>query len=297
MKQLFIHFVLLVLMAPAMAAAAEPDSDLFQEPHIVEISGYDGNAMEPFISPDGKTLYFNNENDASVNTELFEAERTGKNSFRFKGPVAGVNSDKLEAVASVDNDGNLYFTSLRSYEDDLKSLYRRGADGTVSALGGDITPKRKGSIDMDASISPDGKTLYISRAKFGFLNPVPKRSDLLFATRDAKGDFNVDANSAAMLAAVNTGALEYAPAVSANGLELYFTRADEQGPRIMVATRADTASAFGTPARLSALTGFVEAPSVAPDGHEMFFHRKEGPRFLIYRAERTAPDDLPKRSE
>jgi len=296
MKQLLIHVMMLALMTPALAFAAEAESDLFLEPHIVEITGYDGNAMEPFISPDGQTLYFNNENDPSVNTELFEAERTGKNSFRFKGPVAGVNSDKLDAVASLDLAGNFYFTSLRSYEDDLKSIYRRGADGNVSAVGGDITPQRKGSINMDASISPDGQTLYISRAKFGFLNPAPKRSDLLMARRDDKGDFNVDPASADILAAVNTGALEYAPAISGDGRELFFTRADEQGPRIMVAVRKDVSSPFGTPERLTALAGFVEAPSVAPDGHEIFFHRKEGPRFLIYRSERAVAD-LPKRSE
>ena len=85
-------------------------------------------------------------------------------------------TDKLDAVASLDLAGNFYFTSLRSYEDDLKSIYRRGADGNVSAVGGDITPQRKGSINMDASISPDGQTLYISRAKFGFLNPSPPSS-------------------------------------------------------------------------------------------------------------------------
>ena len=88
----------------------------------------------------------------------------------------------------------------------------------------------------------------------------------------------------------------HAPAASADGRELYFTRASQpiaaatvQGHlRIMVATRNSVTEPFGEPRALTALTGFVEAPSISLDGKEMFFHKKVGEKFLIYRAERDA---------
>jgi hypothetical protein len=67
-------------------AAKEPESDLYVRPEPASIEGYDGSAMEPFISPDGQYLFFNNENDPRVNTNLHFAERTGKHAFRRREP-------------------------------------------------------------------------------------------------------------------------------------------------------------------------------------------------------------------
>ncbi|MGD0302495.1 MAG: hypothetical protein ABSE86_35925 [Bryobacteraceae bacterium] len=86
---------------------------------------------------------------------------------------------------------------------------------------------------------------------------------------------------------VNTGALQYAPAISADGLELYFTRATPAAlPRIMLATRNSVNDPFGEPRVLEALTGFVEAPSISLDRNEMFFHKRVGEKFVIFWAER-----------
>ena len=46
--------------------------------------------------------------------------------------------------------------------------------------------------------------------------------------------------------------------------------------------------AFGEPAQLSNLTGFIEAPTLSLDGKEMFFHKKKGNRFTLCRAARNA---------
>ena len=99
---------------------------------------------------------------------------------------------------------------------------------------------------------------------------------------------------------INTGALQYAPAISADGRELYFTRASQpiagakvRGDlRIMVASRNSVTDPFGEPRALTALTGFIEAPSISLDGKEMFFHKKVGGKFLIYRAERNAKTEV-----
>jgi hypothetical protein len=79
--------------------------------------------------------------------------------------------------------------------------------------------------------------------------PAPKESDLLVAQRD--GDrFSLDPNSAEIMRNVNTTALEYAPDISGDGLELYFTRASEEtGLRIMLASRDSVDKPFGSRAR------------------------------------------------
>jgi hypothetical protein len=40
------------------------------------------------------------------------------------------------------------------------------------------------------------------------------------------------------------------------------------------------------PQRVSAITGFVEAPALSPDGRALYYHKLEGGRFVIYRVAR-----------
>lgn len=284
-------------------AAKELESDLFVRPEPVVIEGYHGSAMEPFISPDGRYLFFNNENDPKINTNLYFAERTGKLSFHYLGELPGVNSDALDAAASMDKTGHFYFTTVRDYDRTMNSLYTGDFDGkavrNLHPVPGDISPKTLGTINMDVSISPDGQTLYISRAVIFPGAPAPKKSELMVA-RLRDGTFSIDPDSAILMKNINTGALQYAPAISADGRELYFTRASQpiaganaRGDlRIVVATRNFVTEPFGEPRALTALTGFVEAPSISLDAKEMFFHKKVGGKFLIYRAERNAKAEV-----
>jgi len=280
-------------------AGREKESDLYVRPERVSIEGYAGAAMEPFLSPDGRYLFFNNENDAGVNTNIHFAERTGKLSFRYRGELPGVNSEVLDAVPSMDWAGHFYFTTLRDYGRTLNSLYTGDFDGTavrnVRPVPGEISPKTPGTINMDACISPDGQTLYISRAVMAPGASAPKQSDLIVA-RLKGGVFSIDPDGDRIMKNINTEALEYAPAISADGRELYFTRAsqsmagsDAPGARlrIMVASRTSVDEPFGEPRVLTALAGFVEAPTVSIDGKEMFYHKKVDGTFVIYRAERS----------
>jgi hypothetical protein len=276
-------------------AGNENASDLYVRPEAVTIAGYGGSAMEPFLSPDGRYLFFNNQNDAAVNTNLHFAERTGKLTFRYLGELPGVNSPALDAVPSMDGAGHFYFTTLREYDRTRNSLYTGEFDGSrvnnVRPVPGDIGPKMPGEVNMDACISPDGQTLYISRAVIFPGAAAPSKSDLMVA-RAKDGAFHIDPDGAHIMGSVNTGALQYAPAISADGHELFFTRASQAAAgsspsvRIMVATRASAEAAFGEPRVLRALTGFVEAPTISLDGKEMFYHKRVGDKFAMYRAER-----------
>jgi hypothetical protein len=210
------------------SAGVEKESELYARPEPVAISGYAGSAMEPFLSPDGKYLFFNNENDSNVNTNLHFAERTGRLSFRYLGELPGANSPALDAVPSIDTAGHFYFTTLRQYDRTMSSIYTGDFDGrrvrNVHPVPGDISPKTPGTVNMDACISPDGQTLYISRAVIFPGAGAPAKSDLIVAHLKV-GAFAIDPDSAAIMKNVNTGALEYAPAISADGRELFFTRA------------------------------------------------------------------------
>jgi len=80
---------------------------------------------------------------------------------------------------------------------------------------------------MDVCISPHGQTLDISRAVIFPGALAPKKSEFMMA-RLTDGVFRMDAASATIMKKINTGALQYAPAISDNGLELYFTRASQK---------------------------------------------------------------------
>jgi hypothetical protein len=247
--------------------------------------------MEPFISKDGQYLFFNNKNDPAVNTDLYYASRVDDQTFTFLGPILGVNSPNLDAVASLDTLGNFYFVSNRSYSTTLSTIY----SGTFSASGvtnvalvPGISLLKPGEVNFDAEISVDGQTLWFDDGQFS-ANGVLQAASIVIATRQGM-EFVRQANSAALLASVNASGLNYAPSVSVDGLELFFTRVDSTtsgaSPAIYRATRADTNSAFAEPELVSSATGFVEAPSLSANGHLLYFHKMVNGTFVIYHLQR-----------
>ena len=92
-------------------SAATPAAEYraFGAPQRVTIRGYDGDAMEPFITKDGQYLLFNNRNDPRTNTNLHFAARVDGLTFQYRGEIKGVNTPVLEGVPSLDREGNLFF--------------------------------------------------------------------------------------------------------------------------------------------------------------------------------------------
>src|SRR6185295_2838621 len=115
---------------------------------------------------------------------------------------------------------------------------------------------------------------------------IPDTADLYFATLGARGFVRVPDASKRILANVNTNDLEFAPALSADGLELYFTRRTRNwlfdGPRILRAQRASIDEPFGKPVRVEMGNGFADGASVAPD-KTLYFHRKVAGRYEVWR--------------
>lgn len=260
----------------------------FAAPVPVAIRGYAEDAMEPFLTRDGRYLFFNNLNTPEVNTELHYAERVDDTTFDYRGPLGGVNTAALEGVPSMDRSGNFYFVSTRSYTQTLALLHRgRFEDGQVSAVQRvpGLAGGQAGDLHFDAEISPDGTTLYFVDGVFDG-RPFPVAADLAIAQRQGDALIRVP-DSAVQLAAVNSSALEYAPCISDSGRELFFTRYANGRTALYRASRSRIDLPFDAPQRIAGIAGhFVEAPTLAPDERAIYFHQRTGERYGIYRSQR-----------
>ena len=274
------------------------DDIVYDQPTEVTINGYSDHAMEPFLSPDGQTLFYNSQN-TGINTKLFYANRISDTEFEFEGEVEGANeaqSNQLNAVPDLDENDNFYWTSVRDYPNRLDNLhvgnYSNGTVSNVERLQGDFYVGQPGWLVMDHGISFDGQTLYYNNARFNELECVgPCETFLGMAKKETNGTFNKISDSDSILAQINdTNFIYYAPCITKDGLELYFTRYQAGTVTILtaievcVSTRATNTEAFGTPSVLfsSNPTNIVEAPTLSADKSLMYYHQKVSDNHKIF---------------
>lgn len=289
MCRLIIFTACLVLCA-AKAAAAPTSTSTWSKPEPVRIEGYAGEAMEPFLSRDGQYLFFNTRNDPGVDTDIHFASRRDDVTFVHQGALQGTHSPDLDGVPTMGGDGHFCFISPRDYRQTLNSVFCGRFDGTGVV---DVMPQtglktaRLGRLIFDVELSADGSAMIFAEGTFSG-GAVPDAADLYLADRDANG-FERSGDGGRILRKANTDALEYAPALSSDGLELYFTRLSGfwmfRDVQIYRAVRASPAVPFGEASRLP-IEGFVEGPSLSSDGHSLYFHKLVDGRFGIWRAKR-----------
>ncbi len=285
----------------------------FVNPQRLTIHDYSGDAMEPFISPDDSTLFFNNLNsdtlgNGSINdTNLHYAIRIDNLNFQYMGEVIGANIDQtetineLEGVASIDSNNNFYFVRTIDYFDEqsphyLRSLFQAEySDGNLTNITSIPNLKHDrngdpvvGELNFDAEINYDGTQLYFVEGIFSG-KAFPDEANIGIASK-LDGVYKVDSDSENMMALINTDALEYAPSISSNNLELYFTRASISATvdvGIFVASRDSVTEPWGKVYRLSTIIGeLTEAPSISYNGEVLYYHQKVSDTFHIYLAER-----------
>ncbi|MGI9408225.1 MAG: hypothetical protein ACR2O4_17740, partial [Hyphomicrobiaceae bacterium] len=211
--------------------------------------------------------------------------------FRYMGKIKGVNTQALEGVPTLDNSGTLYFVSPRHYKKTLSTIYRARFDAgraTNVELAKGLSLNQFGMLNFDIEISPDGKHLYGVDGRFTG-GAVPKSANMFVARRVADG-FERLTDSDAIMANVNTSALEYAAAISSDGLELFFTRMSGvlfwRKLTIERSTRQSMEEPFGTSQTVKAIDGFVEGPTLSGDGKSLYYHRKVDDMYRIYRVTR-----------
>lgn len=276
---------------PWHVSAAAGTYDALHTPEDVAITGYNGDVMEPFLTRDGGYLLFNNRNESPENTNLHWAKRVDDLTFSYLGEIPGVNTEALEAVPSMDREGNLYFVSTRSYEQSRSTIYRtKFVNGTASTpeLVEGVSRRKPGWVNFDAEISADGKTLYFVDGYFGSSHQ-PQSSILAAAVRTGNG-FQRLPEQAQLFSNVNRDWLQYAPNVSADELELFLTRVKRiepsAEPAIFRCSRRRVGDPFSVPQRISAIQGFAEASTLSPDGRSLYYHARVNGRFRLRRVRR-----------
>lgn len=321
--------VLLIFGALAQFGCSNNDNDTpndtpeqktpaFQNPRAVTVQGYSGDLMEPAISRDGETLFFNNLNaeqlpsGASNETDLHYAKRIDDITFDYAGEVNGANIDtipdqnELEGVASSDKNNRFYYIYTGDYFDNNSPNYLRSifygdfSNGSLSGIqsipnlktsrstGGGPVP---GELNFDAEIHYDGNELYFVEGIFSG-SPFPDEGNIGLATK-VNGVFTVHSDSENLFANINSNALEYAPSISTNSLEFYFTRATgsvETGVDfgVYIATRNSVSEPWNNVKQIEIITGKItEAPSISFDGKLLYYHQKVNGLYQVYVVERV----------
>lgn len=270
--------------------------EVFTRPRPVTIQGYDKDVMEPFITRDGKYLFFNSNKTLFKSKDIYWAKRINDHTFRFMGEVQGINTGAVEGVPSMDRYGNFYFVSTSNYKPfNLVTVYRgKFHNGHVSNVTPipEISLNKAGWLNMDVEISEDGNTLYSTQTYFGS-GPPPKKS-YFFQARKQGGHFVVDMDSAHIYRYINQDEIVYAAAVSTDELEFFYTRlkiTDGKPPvfETLRASRATRQAAFSKPEVITAINGFAEAPALSADEKLLYFHKKPGAfkPFALYSLQRN----------
>lgn len=256
----------------------------------VTINGLSFDAMEPFISADGNYLFFNNLNDG-VDTKLFYANKVNDSTFTLVGELNGTNQitpPHLDAVADLDSEGNFYWTSTRNYPTDLDNLFHGtfniGNVTDISRVHGDFNMNIPGWLIMDHGISLDGQFLYFNNARFDDTNCQGVcETNLGLAQKVNDSTFNTLSNSASILQNINdTNYIYYAPCISSDNLELYYTRYLKGAIstttlfEICVAVRNVSEDTFSVPKVLfsEAISDLIEAPTLTTYKQIIYYHRK-----------------------
>lgn len=244
-------------------------------PERVRIKGYESpgdHKMEVGISPDGAIIFFNNSNKKPAKTDVFYATRMGDDDrvFEFRGPVA--KADKpgvLDATPAYDRTGRLSFVSTRVRPPAL--FWGDFADGALRDVEPVPLPLPKPFYALGMELGEDRDTVVFTYRSWREKNYM----EIAVAEWDGR-KYVIPDNWPEIMAEVNTEAMEYAPEITGDMLELWFTRLiPGGGPVIYSATRKSTSEPFTTVARHPTITGLVEAPTLTGDNNTMYYHCRD----------------------
>ena len=291
-------FVVLLILACQKDQDFNPATSVFgpfTKEQIIEITGYSGHAMEPFISRDGKYLFFNNSGKDGENMNIHYARSISDTRFEYLGELPDINTTELEGVPTMDQSFNMYFTTMRSYRHDLHSIYGTQFQGDGVSDPGPVDHQLKknelGWIIFDSEISENGQTLYYALGKY-VNESFPREADLHIAIK-TESIFQKKADSEDLMVNINSTLLEYAPAIRNDELELFFTRADIHStpPQMTMwkSSRKHVDSPFEPPVRIEAIQGNItEGPTISSDGTRLYYHKMYEGRFQLFMVSRSS---------
>jgi len=243
----------------------------WSKPERVTIRGYNkpGNhKMEVGVSPDGTMLLFNNSNENPTKTDLYYATRVGDKDtlFEFGGAIGGANKPGvLDGTAAVNKGGKFAFVSSRLRPPALHwGWFAEGKARDIEVVPLDL---QNGFFALDPETGADWDTLFFAHRRWkdeGYM-------DIAFAHWNGQR-YVMPGNWRKIMANVNTEAKEYAPEVSSDLLELWFTRHTTGPMTIYGATRMNVDEPFTNVGRHPTITGPAEAPTLTADDRVMYYH-------------------------
>jgi hypothetical protein len=287
------ELVLVVVFTVCVACITKAQNPIYGNEKLVTINGFTIDAMEPHLHTNDNALFFNSLNDG-VTTSLFFAVRNNDTTFTLVGQTPYVNqtaTPRLDAVSSIDTMDNFYWVSTRGYPGNFDNLHRcrflQSGYTNFGRVHGDFYIYQPGYLIMDAAVSYYGDELIYCNAYFNNCGNIPCAASMGIAQKINDSTFNKLPNTSALMVNINdtTNYCVYAPNLSEDGLELFYTRFLKTGSNteILVATRSNTNAAFGTPSILVSAPGLVpEAPTVSSDKSKLYFHKKVGGTYKIF---------------
>ena len=306
-----IKFLILLILSIDCQQALTQNYSTFGTEIPVTINGLTFDAMEPSMSADGNYIFFNSLNDG-ITTSLYYATKVNDSTFNYTDALKGANqtiSPRLDGVASSDSANNFFWTSLRNFPTQFDNCFHGTFNGTdvvnIGRLHGTFYIYTVGWLMMDATINYSGNLLYYTNAYFGptyaGCGGVPCQGKLGIAQKQNDSTFNKLSNSDGIMQNINdTNYVVYAPNISKNGLELYYTRflkSDiSRGTQICVSVRANLADIFSSPSIFYPFSTLVpEGTTLTTDQLKIYYHKKTGGRyklFMRYRSSLTGLSDI-----
>jgi len=256
----------------------------FGAPERVFIEGLDAEVRAPSITSDGLLLYFS----ATVGSvvSIYEAARASTASAVFGSvePVSELETAGRDGTPFVSLDGQrIYFYSNRQDAADLDLwLAAREPETGRFAAPLVLSELNTRAYELLPWLTPD--ELMIT-----FVSTRPTRagsSDIWYATRTSR---DVPFGAPALAASLNSDGDEGRAALSADGLNAFFSSDREGSLDLFAASRAERDLPFSTPVAIERLNSASTDHDVAlsADGREIFFASTRDGVSAIWRALRS----------
>jgi hypothetical protein len=251
-----------------------------------------GDDRDPWISRDGRTLYF--ASNRNVDTEIFRAGRISTmDAFAAPVPLDNLTVDrKHQDRASLTEDEKTLVLSSNRNPNGKFQIFVTTRPDTATDFGSpnqdNLPAVNAGNVDnFDPFISSDGRTLYLTSDRGG-----PSHPKIVVATRlDTRSDFSTPID----VGGVNIGGRRTAdPALSPDERVIVFSSDRDGGSGgldLWYAARSDAALEFSEPAPIPLInSGDDEAdPMLSADGCELYFAARRNGDYDLYVTEVAAP--------
>jgi len=195
---------------------------IWTSPEVASFSGRQSD-LEPFVSPDGKRLFFASKRPLGgvgdeKDWDIWFVDRTEEGWSDAQNIGAPINSEGDEFYPSVTSDGSIYWTGEYEGGFGLEDIYRsKLVDGNYAKrenVGASINSEK---YDFNPFVSPDGDLLLFSSFRredtFG-------GGDIYLSLKNEDGSWSESKNLGER---INSAGLDYCPVISPDGKHLIFS--------------------------------------------------------------------------